>query len=112
MLFGIISWILVGAIIGFVASRLTDLRGDDSRIGIGVSAIAGLIGGWLYSLISGSPVAGVSTLSADQLDEAAIDQAYALVDLEPDPAVCMASAEPLLRELAEQLVADSLARRG
>ncbi len=56
-------------------------------------------------------VAGVVTLSADELVEAAIDEAYALIDLEPDPAVCMAAAEPILREAADRLVADALARR-
>ncbi|MEM9615527.1 MAG: glycerate kinase [Actinomycetota bacterium] len=56
-------------------------------------------------------VAGVNTLSADQLAEAAIDRAYALVDLEPDPEVCMAAAEPILRELATLLATEGLARR-
>lgn len=56
-------------------------------------------------------VAGVNTLSADQLEEAAIDRAYALVDVEPDTEVCMAAAELILREVATKLVADSLARR-
>lgn len=54
---GIAGWILVGVIVGVIASRVVDLRGDDPRLGIGLGAGGGLIGGWLYSWISGSQVA-------------------------------------------------------
>lgn len=54
---GIAGWILIGVVIGVIASRVVDLRGDDPRLGIGLGGGGGLIGGWLYSLISGSHVA-------------------------------------------------------
>jgi uncharacterized membrane protein YeaQ/YmgE (transglycosylase-associated protein family) len=56
MLFGIIGWIVLGTAVAFIASKVVDLRGDDPRLGIALGAAAGLIGGWLYSLFSGSPV--------------------------------------------------------
>ena len=55
--------IVAGLIVGFVASRIITLRGHDPRLGIGVSAVAAFIGGWLYSWISGSEVRLMSTWS-------------------------------------------------
>jgi len=57
MFLGILGWVIVGLIVGFVASRVIDLRGDDPRLGIGLSAAAALVGGWLFSAINGSTVA-------------------------------------------------------
>lgn len=52
MLYGILGWALLGLIIGFVFSRLIDLRGDDPRLGIGIGVLAALAGGWAFSLFS------------------------------------------------------------
>ncbi|MGV9361349.1 glycerate kinase [Amycolatopsis sp. NPDC003731] len=51
-------------------------------------------------------VSGRCRLSSVQLKEAGISVAYALTDLEPDPARCMAEAAPLLRRLAHRVAAD------
>ena len=56
MLFGIIGWLLMGVVVGFMASKIVNLRGDDPRLGIALAAAAGVVGGWLYSLFSGAPV--------------------------------------------------------
>jgi hypothetical protein len=56
MLLGIVGWVLVGLIVGFVASRVVDLRGDDPRISIGISSFAALLAGALYSWFSGTSV--------------------------------------------------------
>jgi glycerate 2-kinase len=53
-------------------------------------------------------VAGRCQLSSAELAEAGITAAYALTDLEPDPARCMAEAAPLLRRLAHRVAADHL----
>ncbi|MFJ1759373.1 glycerate kinase [Amycolatopsis sp. NPDC088138] len=53
-------------------------------------------------------VAGRSQLSAEELAGAGISAAYALTDLEPDPARCMADAAPLLRRLAHRVAVDLL----
>ncbi|MEV5751204.1 glycerate kinase [Actinoallomurus sp. NPDC052308] len=55
---------------------------------------------------AGVPVVAVSgrrALSDDQLREAGFAGAYALTDLEPDPARCMEDAGPLLERLAEEI---------
>lgn len=56
MLIGISGWIVLGFLVGLVASRVVNLKGDDPRLGIALGAIGGVLGGWLYSAISGTPV--------------------------------------------------------
>ncbi|VVJ19001.1 Glycerate kinase (EC [Amycolatopsis camponoti] len=51
-------------------------------------------------------VSGRCRLSSGELAEAGISAAYALTDLEPDPARCMAEAAPLLRRLAHRVAID------
>lgn len=53
-------------------------------------------------------VCGRRTLSDAALRAAGIEAAYALTDLEPDPARCMADAAALLERLAAKLAADRL----
>jgi glycerate kinase len=48
-------------------------------------------------------VAGRNTLSTGELRDAGFRDAYALTDLEPDPARCMEQAGPLLERLAERI---------
>jgi glycerate 2-kinase len=60
---------------------------------------------------AGIPVVTVSgrlQLSTDQLHAAGVAQAYALTDIEPDPARCIAEAGPLLEQLATRLAGDWL----
>jgi glycerate kinase len=60
---------------------------------------------------AGRPVVAVCgrlAIGEDELRAAGIEAAYALTDLEPDPAVCMAQAGPLLERAAERLAADRL----
>ena len=57
MLFGIIGWVIIGLIVGFVASKLVNLRGDDPRLSIGVAAVGAVVGGAVYTFISGTGVA-------------------------------------------------------
>jgi glycerate kinase len=54
-------------------------------------------------------VAGVCSLSADQLSSAGIAQAYALADVEPDLTRCLEQPGPLLEELAGHIARDWLA---
>jgi glycerate 2-kinase len=53
-------------------------------------------------------VAGICSLSPGQLRSAGIERAYALADIEPDPARCREQAGPLLEELAGRVAADWL----
>jgi uncharacterized membrane protein YeaQ/YmgE (transglycosylase-associated protein family) len=63
MLIGIIGWVVLGLVVGFAASKVVNLHGDDPRLGIAMGAAGGLIGGWLYVAISGSSVAKFDAMS-------------------------------------------------
>ncbi|MFC5799186.1 glycerate kinase [Streptomyces formicae] len=54
-------------------------------------------------------VCGRLALPPEALGAAGISRAYALLELEPDPAVCMAQAGPLLERAAESIARDFLA---
>jgi glycerate 2-kinase len=63
------------------------------------------------AVAAGIPVVTVSgrlQLSPEQLRHAGIEQAYALTDIEPDPARCFSDAGPLLEQLATRLARDWL----
>ena len=53
MIGGLIVWIVIGLIVGFVGSKLVKLRGDDPRLGIGAAVGGAVVGGILYTIISG-----------------------------------------------------------
>ncbi|MFJ3708274.1 glycerate kinase [Streptomyces sp. NBC_01387] len=55
-------------------------------------------------------VCGRLTLPAEVLGGAGIRRAYALTDLEPDTARCIANAGPLLEQVAENIARDFLSR--
>jgi uncharacterized membrane protein YeaQ/YmgE (transglycosylase-associated protein family) len=57
MVFGIIGWVVVGLLVGFIASKIVDLHGDDPLMGLGAACAGALIGAVLYTLISGTAVA-------------------------------------------------------
>jgi uncharacterized membrane protein YeaQ/YmgE (transglycosylase-associated protein family) len=63
MLIGIIGWVIVGLLAGFIASKFVNLRGDEPGIGIAVAAGAALVGGGLFSAISGSAVSAFNVWS-------------------------------------------------
>ncbi len=53
-------------------------------------------------------VAGRNLLRPDELSAAGVSAAYALLDIEPDPAVCMTDAARLLRVLGRRIAGDWL----
>jgi glycerate kinase len=53
-------------------------------------------------------VCGTNQLDPARLQEAGVDAAYALTDLEPDVRRCIAEPIPLLRRLGERIAADHL----
>lgn len=53
-------------------------------------------------------VCGVNRLEPHQLQEAGVQAAYALTDLEPDVQRCIAEPKPLLEQLAERIAVEHL----
>ena len=44
----IATWIATGLLVGFIASKLVNLRGDDPRLGLLAGAVGGLGAGFLF----------------------------------------------------------------
>ena len=58
MILGVIGWIVAGLIVGLVASKAVNLRGDDPRLAIGAAVGGAFVAGILYRAFSGVPVTG------------------------------------------------------
>ena len=56
MLLGLIGWVVIGLILGFIVSKVLDLHGDDPNLGIGVAAGSAIIVAGAYSWFSGAGV--------------------------------------------------------
>jgi uncharacterized membrane protein YeaQ/YmgE (transglycosylase-associated protein family) len=56
MILGIISWLVVALIVGFIASKVVNLRGDDPLLGFAAACGGALIAAVFYTLISGAGV--------------------------------------------------------
>ena len=54
------SWIAAGLLVGFVATKIVNLRGDDPKLGVGAAAAGGLVAGILYAALGDT---GVGTWS-------------------------------------------------
>jgi uncharacterized membrane protein YeaQ/YmgE (transglycosylase-associated protein family) len=54
MFIGLISWIIVGLIVGFIASKNVKLHGDDPKLGLACGAVGAVTGGVLYRIVSGA----------------------------------------------------------
>lgn len=61
---GIIAWIIIGALAGWIASKIT---GKDSEMGAGaniiVGIIGGFIGGFIINLLGGQGITGFNVWS-------------------------------------------------
>lgn len=57
------TWLITGIVVGFIASKIVNLRGDDPRLGMAAAAIAAIITGWLYCLIRGVAISGFNLRS-------------------------------------------------
>jgi len=60
MILGIGGWLVVGLLVGFIISKIVNLRGDDPRFGIFVATGGAIVAAILYTLLSG---AGVSAFN-------------------------------------------------
>jgi uncharacterized membrane protein YeaQ/YmgE (transglycosylase-associated protein family) len=63
MIMGIIGWIAVGLLVGFVASKMVDLHGDDPRLGLAVACGGAIVAAFLYTVISGAGVSAFNVWS-------------------------------------------------
>jgi len=76
MIIGIVGWIVVGLLVGFIAGKFMDLHGDDPRLGPAVACGGAIFAAVLYTVISG---AGVSPWNLWSLVFAAIGAVVGVV---------------------------------
>jgi len=53
MFIALISWILIGTVVGFIASKNVNLHGDDPKLGLACGVVGAAVGGILYRIVSG-----------------------------------------------------------
>jgi uncharacterized membrane protein YeaQ/YmgE (transglycosylase-associated protein family) len=60
---GIISWIILGLIAGFVGSKIVDRQGQGFWLDIALGIVGALLGGFLFDLFGASGVTGLNIYS-------------------------------------------------
>lgn len=61
---GIITWIIFGALAGWIASMIMKTNGEQGAVlNIVVGIVGAIIGGWVMSLVNGSAVTGFNIYS-------------------------------------------------
>jgi uncharacterized membrane protein YeaQ/YmgE (transglycosylase-associated protein family) len=55
-----ITWIVLGLIAGFIASKIVDKRGSGLLVDIVLGIVGAIVGGWLFVLLGGAGVSGVN----------------------------------------------------
>jgi len=60
---GIIAWIILGLIAGFIASKIVNKTGEGFFLDIALGVIGALVGGFLFSLIGHEGVTGLNLWS-------------------------------------------------
>jgi uncharacterized membrane protein YeaQ/YmgE (transglycosylase-associated protein family) len=63
MLTGIICWIVLGLIAGFVASKVVNGRGKGVPLDIVLGIVGAMVGGWLFNAFGRAGVTGFNVWS-------------------------------------------------
>ena len=59
----IVSWIILGLVAGFIASKIVDRRGQGIWLDMALGIIGALVGGFLFSLFGAGGVTGLDLWS-------------------------------------------------
>ena len=60
---GIISWIILGLIAGFIGSKVVDRQGQGFWLNIVLGIVGALVGGFIFDLLGASGVTGLNIYS-------------------------------------------------
>ena len=60
---GIIAWLVLGLIAGFIASKIVNHTGSGVVIDIVLGIIGAMVGGWLFSTLGATPITGFNIYS-------------------------------------------------
>ena len=58
-----ITWIVLGLIAGFIASKIVNNQGEGLLLDIVLGIVGAVVGGWLFALLGASGVSGVNLYS-------------------------------------------------
>lgn len=60
---GILSWLILGLIAGFIASKIVNKSGEGLILDIVLGVIGAVVGGWLFSFFGAAGVTGLNIYS-------------------------------------------------
>ena len=60
---GVVSWIILGLIAGFIGSKIVDKQGQGFWLNIALGIVGALVGGFLFDLFGASGVTGLNIYS-------------------------------------------------
>ena len=60
---GIISWIILGLIAGFIGSKIVDSQGQGFLLNMALGIVGALVGGFLFTFFGASGVTGLNLYS-------------------------------------------------
>src|SRR5215469_12420044 len=60
---GILSWIVLGLIAGFIGGKIVDRQGQGFWLDIGLGIVGAIVGGYLFSLFGKEGVSGLNLYS-------------------------------------------------
>jgi uncharacterized membrane protein YeaQ/YmgE (transglycosylase-associated protein family) len=60
---GIIAWIILGLIAGFIGSKIVNKSGEGFFLDIILGIVGAVVGGWLFSFFGGHGVTGLNIYS-------------------------------------------------
>ena len=63
MVMGVLGWIVLGLIAGFIASKLVNNRGEGLSFDVLVGIVGAVIGGWLFNAAGATGVTGFNVWS-------------------------------------------------
>ena len=61
---GILAWLVLGLIAGFIASKIVNHRGSGILLDIVLGVVGAMVGGFLFSFFGAAPVTGFNLYSA------------------------------------------------
>jgi uncharacterized membrane protein YeaQ/YmgE (transglycosylase-associated protein family) len=60
---GMLSWIVLGLIAGFIASKIVNKSGEGLILDIALGVVGAFVGGWIFSYLGYGGVSGVNLYS-------------------------------------------------
>ncbi|HXW15734.1 MAG TPA: GlsB/YeaQ/YmgE family stress response membrane protein [Terriglobia bacterium] len=60
---GIIAWIILGLVAGFIGSKIVNRTGEGILIDIVLGIVGAVVGGWLFSIFGAHGVTGLNLYS-------------------------------------------------